>query len=70
MKLIIENNGGIFAYFESERHHKKVEGKTRRGVKVNPLLLDDNCDLSQFGNSYMVINVKPSARKKRREKVR
>jgi hypothetical protein len=65
MKLIIENCKGFYAYFETEKRFKRNE-KHRGGVRVDPRLLDEQCDLSAYGDSYMVIDVKPRARKKKR----
>lgn len=44
MKLIIEStDAGIYAYIESERHHKRVHGKTKFD---DPTRLDHECNLT------------------------
>jgi hypothetical protein len=65
MKLIIQvdKDGSKFAYFESEAHHKRVE-KQRGGERLDPKLLDNECDLSAY-RGYFVIDVKPPRKKHR-----
>jgi hypothetical protein len=58
MKLIIQNIGGsTYAYFEDKGHHKVVE-KRRGGKLLDPLMLNHECDLSAYPDSYFVIDVK------------
>jgi len=61
MKLVIEHSDRIYAFFEPEKHHEKVNKEFRDKTKeVAPSVLDKECDLSISlpKGSYMVIPVK------------
>jgi len=62
MKLILENKDGeLYAYVETEKHHRKVECKRNTTRVVNPkFVLDNDCYLfdSLPDNSHMVFNLK------------
>jgi hypothetical protein len=69
MKLVIERSDKdrIYAYFESERHHKKVNDARYAKQEVSPAQLDEECDLSVAlpAGTFMVIPV--SKRKLKRK---
>lgn len=56
MKLIIENSDRVYVYQESEAHHRKAEKLRHNLERLDPDVLKDDCDLSHFPNSYMVID--------------
>lgn len=58
MKLIIQNiDGQCYAYMESKKHFKIVE-PTRPGKRSPTCLLDDECDLEKYTDTYFVFDVK------------
>lgn len=63
MKLCLEKIGDeIFAYLETDRHHKKVHGDRE---KTDPHLLDIDCRLSNHDSFFMAFDVKiPKTRKR------
>ena len=63
MKLIIEKwqDGAIYASRETKKHHKvcQKERKQRGFTKLEPKVLDDECNLSNLqSNSYIVFEIK------------
>ena len=59
MKLIIEMiDDVIYVYMESKEHFKNVD--STRGNRVDPLILNDDCNTSnQLSNGdYMVFDIK------------
>jgi len=66
MKLIVQNlDGEIYAYYEDERHHKRIEPK-RGGLRLDPnKTLPNECSLAAYPNSYFVFDVKRPRRKKK-----
>lgn len=62
MKLILENiKGELYAYFETEKHHNKVERRRNTTRVVNTkFTLDNECYLldSLPDDSHMVFNLK------------
>lgn len=56
MKLVIERNyGGFYAYFESEKHHKRM----RRSASLDASALCHECDLklAMKPGDHIVIDV-------------
>lgn len=67
MKLVIQKIGStIYAYRESERHHKATSNG--RGTPMDPAKLDMQCDLSQYESFHMVFDIKKPKKKKRKKK--
>jgi len=66
MKFIIQKTDRIYASIESNKHFKEAE-KSRQNdnlKRLDPKVLDDECDLSQHGdNFYIVIPVKKKSLK-------
>lgn len=61
MKLIIEHSSSrIYAYFESNRHHKKVNSHRYAKQEISATELEKECDLSTAlpAGTFMVIPVK------------
>jgi len=70
MKLIIEMSGGKFyAYREENSTHKIVESKLDKDggrkdlQKLDGELLDDECLLSTYEDSYFVFDIKKRGKK-------
>jgi len=61
MKLIIERlEHGIYAYRETEKHHKRVEPQRQAtGARVSIAVLDAECDLARVlqRNEYIVVQL-------------
>ncbi len=58
MKLVVQNiDGDIYVATESERLFKRNE-KTRGGERLDPKLLDEQCDVGAYPNSYFVFDIK------------
>ena len=52
MKLIVQNiDGAIYAYTEKESHFKAAS-KTRGTKQLDPALLDNECNLSAYGDNF------------------
>jgi hypothetical protein len=69
MKLIIERiDGVVYAYSETERHHRAAS-KTRSTPAINPSVLAFECDLSHYGNFHMVFDVKRSPKRKNKNRL-
>lgn len=67
MKLIIQKiDGSIFAYTESEKHHKVAEPQ-RSGRPLSVLKLDQECDLGKYDNFYMVVDIKKPKKGKKKK---
>lgn len=65
MKLILERIGGTFyAYYEDEKHHKKIQ-RTRGTKQIDPeVTLPNECNLDGLGSFHMVFDVKRKPRKR------
>lgn len=69
MYLIIENSDGLYAYFETKKHFKKASEYRNNLTRINMTVLDDECDLSSYGeNFYIVIPVNKKKLLKKRKK--
>jgi len=65
MKLIIQRiEGDLFAYMETEAHHRSVG---HRGVRLDPNLLRNDCQLENIPEGYMVFDIKPVPRKRKKQ---
>lgn len=57
MRLIIQKIGDkLYAYTETEAHHKKVE--TGRENRLDPKILGDDCDLDNMPSGHFVFRLK------------
>lgn len=67
MKLIVQNIGGtVYAYYEDEKHHKRIEPK-RGGRRLDPSeKLPHECDMNAYEDSYFVFDVKRPPRRKKK----
>jgi hypothetical protein len=67
MKLVIEHSDRIYAYFEKDRHHKKMNGQRDATREVPAWQLGEECDLSVSlpKGTYMVIPVKKTPKRKK-----
>jgi hypothetical protein len=67
MKLVIEHSDRVYAYFEKDRHHKKMNGQRDATREVPAFQLDEECDLSISlpKGTYMVIPVKKTPKRKK-----
>lgn len=64
MKLLIEKiDGTVYAYRETEKHHKAVQPK-RGTPRLDPTLLSEDCDLSDYSDFHMVFDLKKKASNK------
>ena len=64
MKLVIEKwDGAVYVYRETNKHHRKTE-KHRTTPRLEPKLLDADCDITGRGDFHMVFDLKKP--KKRR----
>ena len=71
MYLVLEKSISFYAYFEESPHHEKMEKMRRNLQRVEPVVLDDECDLSLLtSNTYMVIPVDVKAMTAKREKAK
>lgn len=65
MYLIIHKEGRVYASIETKKHFKQAEEHRKNLRKLSPKVLDDECDLSHYGdNFYIVIPVKKKAYRK------
>lgn len=60
MKLVIKKESGyIYACRESNKHYKVVEPQRSHLKRLDPNVLDYECDLGQLqDNSYIVFDIK------------
>lgn len=60
MKLIIEKSEGrVYASIESKKHFNEAEKERQNLRRLDPKVLDEECDLSHYGDDfYIVIPVK------------
>jgi hypothetical protein len=59
VKLIIQKTDRVYASIESNKHFKEAEKHRQNLRRLDPKVLDDECDLSYYGdNFYIVIPVK------------
>lgn len=56
MKLIIENSDAVYVYHETEEHHKRAEKLRHNLERLDPDVLKDDCEISHFPNSYIVVD--------------
>ena len=70
MKLVIEHSDRIYAYFEKDRHHKKMNGQRDATREVPAFQLNEECDLSISlpKGTYMVIPVKNVNKRRKKSK--
>jgi hypothetical protein len=55
MKLIIQNiDGVLYAYTESKSHFKAAS-KTRGTRQIDPAELDNECNLSAYGDNFHMV---------------
>lgn len=68
MKLVIEHSDHIYAYFEKNRHHKKMNGQRDATREIPASQLDEECDLSISlpKGTFMVIPVKKKPKQKKK----
>lgn len=67
MKLILQKDGdgSVYAYLETEKHHKVT--RKQRGKPLDPNMLRDQCDLGMyFAPFHMVFDIKKPKKKKRK----
>lgn len=69
MYLIIEKSDRIYASFETNKHFKQAQEYREAELhRLEPAVLDKECDLSLHGNNfYIVIPVKKAKSKKKRK---
>jgi hypothetical protein len=60
VKLIVEQRDGqVFVYRETEAHHRRVEPQRKgRSERLDPKLLDHDCNISDLGDFHMVFPLK------------
>lgn len=69
MYLIIQKSDRVYASFETKAHFKQAQKYRKELRRLEPSVLDNECDLSQHGeNFYIVIPVSNRKLKKRRKK--
>lgn len=68
MYLIIQKSDRIYASFETNKHFKQAQEYRADLQRLEPTVLDEECDLSLHGgNFYIVIPVKKTKLKKQRK---
>lgn len=59
MYLIIQKTDRIYASIETKKHFKQAEEHRKNLLKLSPKVLDEECDLSHYGdNFYIVVPIK------------
>lgn len=68
MYLIIQKSDRVYASFETNKHFKQAQEHRTDLRRLEPTVLDEECDLSLHGNNfYIVIPVKKAKLKKQRK---
>lgn len=68
MYLIIQKSDRVYASFETNKHFKQAQEYRAELRRLEPTVLDEECDLSLHGdNFYIVIPVKKAKLKKHRK---
>lgn len=68
MYLIIQKSDRVYASFETKNHFKQAQEHRKELRRLEPTILDEECDLSLHGdNFYIVIPVKKTKIKKQRK---
>jgi len=58
MKLIVEKwDGAVYVYRETNKTHREME-KQRTTPRLEPELLDVDCDITNRGDFHMVFDIK------------
>ncbi len=71
MYLIIEKSDRLYASFETNEHFKQANKYRGNLTRIEPTVLDEECDLTQLPNwSYIVIDVKKKKIKRARAKTK
>lgn len=66
MYLIIQKSDRIYASFETNKHFKQAQAYRADLRRLEPTVLDEECDLSLHGDNFYIVI--PVLKKKRKAK--
>lgn len=68
MYLIIEKSDRIYASFETKAHFKQAQEHRKELRRLEPTVLDSECDLSLHGDNFYIVIPASKRKLKTKEK--